>query len=247
MTGNGGDHVFGYSQSAAPIADRYLSEGIGRGMLSSLRDVCQQTGCSIFEALRQARRLAHGPPAHQVRPNPLLLDAEFVAALGPEELRHRWLDAPVGALPGKAAHISTLLRVQPNLEASRGYHLPVISPLMSQPILEACLETPTWEWRAGGRDRSLARRAFVRDLPPAIINRRVKGTPSGFSARLLDHFRGPIRERLLGGRLASNGIVDSVAIQQALAGERPVPDLERVRILELVNAEAWIEHWEGRL
>jgi asparagine synthase (glutamine-hydrolysing) len=247
MTGNGGDHVFGYSQSAAPIADRHLSEGIGRGMLSSLRDVCQQTGCSIFEALRQARRLAHGPPAHQLRPNPLLLDAEFVAALGPEELRHHWLDAPVGALPGKAAHISTLLRVQPNLEASRGYHLPVISPLMSQPILEACLETPTWEWRAGGRDRSLARRAFVRDLPPAIINRRVKGTPSGFSARLLDHFRGPIRERLLGGRLASNGIVDSVAIQQALAGERPVPDLERVRILELVNAEAWIEHWEGRL
>jgi asparagine synthase (glutamine-hydrolysing) len=246
MTGNGGDNVFGYSQSAAPVADRYLAEGLSRGTFHSLLDVCHQTGCSLVDAIRQAWRLAHGSPAHHVRPDPLLLDPEFVAALDPAELRHPWLDAPAGALPGKAAHVSTILRAQPNLEASRGYHLPVLSPLMSQPVIEACLEIPTWEWRAGGRDRSLARRAFATDLPPVVLNRRLKGTPSRFAARLLDHFRGAIRERLLGGRLASHRIIDAVAIEQALAGERPVPDLARVRILELVNAEAWLEHWAGR-
>lgn len=245
MTGNGGDNVLGYSQSAAPIADRYLTEGIGRDMFRSLLDVCRQTGCNLFDAVRQAWRLAHGPPAHHVRPNPLLLDPQFVAGLDPAELRHPWLDAPPGALPGKAAHISTILRVQPNLEASRGYHWPVLSPLMSQPIIEACLEIPSWEWRAGGRDRALARRAFAGDLPPIVLNRRVKGTPSRFAAQLLDHFRNSIRERLLGGRLASHGIVDAAAVERVLIGERPVPDLERVRILELVNAEAWLEHWAG--
>lgn len=246
MTGNGGDHVFGYSQSAAPIADRYLSDGLGHGMFAALRDVCRQTGCSVADALRQAWRLAHGSPTYHVRPNPLFLEPGFVASLRADDLHHVWLDAPPGALPGKAAHIATILRVQPNLEPSGGIRHPVLNPLVSQPIVESCLAIPSWEWRTGGRDRSLARRAFAGELPPRILNRRVKGSPGRFAARLLDHFRRPIRERLLGGRLASDGIVDAGAIERVLAGERPVPDLERVRILELVSAEAWIDHWTVR-
>ncbi len=246
VTGNGGDNIFGYSQSAAPIADRYLAEGVGEGLFRSLRDVCRQTGCSIFDALGQAWRLAHRSPRHRVRPNALLLHPDFIGGLGADELRHPWLDPPAGALPGTTAHISSILRVQPILEAARGYHWPVLSPLVSQPVVETCLAVPSWEWRAGGRDRSLARRAFAAELPPMILNRRVKGTPGRFAARLLDHFRGPIRARLLGGRLAERGIIDSAAIGQLLSDERPVPDLERVRILELVNAEAWMHHWSAR-
>jgi asparagine synthase (glutamine-hydrolysing) len=246
MTGNGGDHVFGYSQSAAPIADRYLAEGLGQGTWAALLDVCRQTGCSIADAARQAWRLARAAPGYHVRPNPLFLHRDFVANLGPKDLHHPYLDAPAGALPGKAAHIATILRVQPNLEPSLGDRYPVINPLISQPVVEACLEVPTWEWRGGGRDRSLARRAFANDLPPLSLDRRVKGTPGRFAARLLDHFRPVIRDRLLGGRLAAHGIVDAIALERVLVGERPVPDLERVRILELVNAEAWIDHWTAR-
>lgn len=246
MTGNGGDHVFGYSQSAAPVADRYLSSGLGPGVLSSLVDVCRQTGCTMADALRQAWGLVRAAPAYRVRPNPLFLEPRFIAGLGPSDLHHPWLDAPAGALPGKAAHIATVLRVQPNLDSSGGIDFPVLNPLVSQPIVEACLAVPTWEWRAQGRDRALARRAFAKDLPPLILDRRVKGTPGRFAARLLDHFRGAIRERLLGGRLAANGIVDTTAVEMALAGDRPVGDLERVRLLELVNAEAWLDHWASR-
>jgi asparagine synthase (glutamine-hydrolysing) len=246
MTGNGGDNVFGYSQSAAPIADRYLSEGLGQGVAASLIDVCRQTGCSIFDALRQAWRLSRGSTRYRVRPNTLFLHPDFVAGLGRKELGHHWLDAPPHALPGKAAHVATILRAQPNLEPSGGTRYAVLNPLMSQPVIEACLAIPSWEWRAGGRDRSLARRAFKNELPPIVLDRRVKGTPSLFAARLLDHFRTPIRERLLGGRLAAHGVIDASAVEQMLAGERPVPDLERVRILELVNAEAWIDHWAAR-
>jgi len=246
VTGNGGDNVFGYSQSAAPIADLYLTQGIGRRMLGSLRDVCLQTGCSIFDALGQAWRLARASPGYRVRPAPLFLSAQFIRTLGCNDLRHPWLDAPASALPGKAAHISAVLRLQPNLESSRGYHLPFLSPLVSQPIIETCFGIPSWQWREGGRDRSVARLAFARDLPPAILQRRVKGTPSRFAARLLDHFRGPIRERLLEGWLASHRIIDRTAVEQVLAGDGPVPDLERVRLLELVNAEAWIGHWLAR-
>ena len=246
MTGNGGDNVFGYSQSAASIADRYLSEGLGSGIIASLFDVCRQTGCSMFDAFRSAWRLAHGSQGYRVQPNALFLNLEFVASLGAEDLHHPWLAPPAGALPGKSAHIGNILRIQPNLEPISGTQYSLLNPLMSQPIVETCLSVPTWEWRAGGRDRSLARRAFARDLPPIVMNRRSKGGPSRFAARLLDHFRGPIRDRLLGGRLASHRVIDAAALEQVLAGDRPVPDLERVRILELVNAEAWIDHWSLR-
>lgn len=246
VTGNAGDHVFGYSQSAAPVADRYLAEGLSRGTLSSLIDVCRQTGCSMGDAFRQAWGLAHSNRRYRVRPNPLFLHPEFVAGLGPRDWHHPWLDAPRGALPGKAAHVATILRVQPNLEPSLGDRYPVLNPLASQPIVEACLRIPSWAWREGGRDRALVRRAFAKVLPPEVLNRRVKGTPGRFAAQLLDHFRSPIRDRLLGGRLAAAGIVDAAALDSILAGERPVPDLERVRILELVNIETWIAHWLSR-
>jgi len=52
-------------------------------------------------------------------------------------------------------------------------------------------------WRAGGRDRAVARAAFAADLPPAIIGRRSKGGPDGFSAIVLREHRTAIRERLL--------------------------------------------------
>lgn len=246
MTGNGGDHVFGYSQSAAPVADRYLRHGFGRGIVASLLDVCRQTGCSMADALRQAWRLARASPSYCVRPNPLFLEPRFVAGLGTDCLHHPWLETPAGALPGKAAHIATILRVQPNLEPSGGTRFPLLNPLVSQPIVEACLAVPSWEWRTGGRDRALARRAFAKDLPPLVVDRRVKGTPGRFAARLLDHFRGPIRDRLLGGRLAAHGVIDATALARVLAGERPVDALQRVRILELVNAEAWLDHWAAR-
>jgi asparagine synthase (glutamine-hydrolysing) len=245
MTGNAGDNVLGYSQSAAPVADRYLAEGLGSGILDSLFDVCRQTGCSLFDALAQARRLARSAN-YRVRPNPLFLHPEFRAELGPEQLRHPWLDAPAGALPGKRAHVANIHRAQPILEPAGGTGHAVLNPLMSQPVIEACLHIQSWEWRAGGRDRSLARRAFAAELPPAIIGRRTKGSPSRFAARLLDHFRPAICERLLAGRLAQQRIVDADAIEKTLAGERPVGDVERVRILELVNAEAWIDHWCAR-
>jgi asparagine synthase (glutamine-hydrolysing) len=215
-------------------------------MIRSLLDVCGQTGCTVFDAIGQAWRLARGPPDYRVRPTPLFLDAQFVAGLGPAELWHPWLDARTGALPGKAAHIAAILRVQPNIEASRGYYQPVLSPLLSQPIVETCLAIPSWQWREGGRDRSLARLAFASDLPPLILDRRVKGTPGRFAALLLDHFRAAIGERLLGGQLAAHRIIDRAALEQVLRGHRPVPDLERIRILELVNAEAWIAHWAAR-
>jgi asparagine synthase (glutamine-hydrolysing) len=246
VTGNGGDSVFGYSQSAAAIADRFLSDGFGRGVVQTLRDVCTQTGCGIFEAGASALRIARGPRAYRCRPDSLFLSHDVISSVDDAVLAHPWLEAPADALPGKAAHIASVLRMQQCLEPSRGRYLPVLNPLMSQPVIETCLGVPSWEWRVGGRDRSLARRAFSADLPPLILQRRVKGGPDGFAARILDHFRNEIRERLLDGNLARERIVDRDAIEGELDNDRPGGGEQRARILEFVAAEAWIDSWLSR-
>jgi asparagine synthase (glutamine-hydrolysing) len=113
-------------------------------------------------------------------------------------------------------------------------------------VIELCLAVPSWEWRAGGRDRALARRAFANDLPPAILRRRVKGGPDGFAALVLDRYRAQIRERLLDGELARHGIVERSEVERELAAEAPPGGEQRARILEFVAAEAWIDSWSAR-
>jgi asparagine synthase (glutamine-hydrolysing) len=246
MTGSGGDSVFGYSQSAAPVVDRWLSGASWRALLATTADVCRQTGCSLADAAVQALRIAFGARAYRVRPNDLFLDCRLARKLAKAGFDHPWLDAPHGALPGKAAHIASILRIQQSFESTRGQFLPDFSPLMSQAIMEACLAVPSWDWRAGGRDRSLARKAFADDLPDRILGRRIKGGPGHFAGQILDHFRSTIRDRLVAGHLARHHIVDTVSLDTVLADPRPCSGEQRVRILELLAAEAWIDSWLAR-
>ena len=114
-----------------------------------------------------------------------------------------------------------------------------ISPLITQPVAEACLRVPSWLWLAPGQDRAAARHAFQSALPQAIVHRRSKGTPTSFVATIFDRNRPAIRDMLLGGRLAALEILDVNAVERALDIAGPVRDLRFVRIMELVDAEAW--------
>jgi len=148
-------------------------------------------------------------------------------------------------LPGRAVHIAGLVRAHPTLESDRSRIAPVINPLLSQPIVEACLAIPSWQWREGGRDRAMARTAFAERLPAAIVERRVKGTPDPFCSEIVRRRRDELRERLMDGQLAAHGILDPGAIEEALRPGRPTASEQNVRLLELVNVEAWATAWSS--
>src|SRR3546814_12928828 len=79
-------------------------------------------------------------------------------------------------------HISMILRAMNHIEhRDKELAVPMISPLLSQPVIEACLGIPSWEACEGGVDRSAARRAFSGALPPSVVGRHGKGSPSGGS------------------------------------------------------------------
>lgn len=246
FTGNGGDNVFAFSHSAGALADRLLHDGISSGALATNRAIRQLTGCTAIEAWQSALRLLRRPRRYQWRADRRMLASEVVAELDAQPLRHPWLDAPAGALPGKAAHIASLLRIQRHLDGTRQLGMAsLVNPLMSQPIVETSLAVPSWMWCQAGQDRSVARHAFADALPRSIVERRSKGGPDGFVARMLMQHRSAITECLLDGSLARHGIIDRPALERRLRSDRPDWGAERVRLFELLEAEAWIDHWRA--
>jgi asparagine synthase (glutamine-hydrolysing) len=248
FTGNGGDNLFFLSQSSRAIVDRFRAEGLSRRLLETVKDVSALTGCSAIAALRQAVGIGACRSArYRWRPDRRFLSRQTLENAAAVPLDHPWLNAPDKALPGKAAHIAMLLRVQNHLDGSdRLSNPPVVHPLMSQPIMEACLQIPSWQCCAGGRDRSVARSAFKHRLPEQIIRRRTKGGPDGFAAQILKTLLPEIKGRLLDGQLASHKIIDRAAIEHALTPSALARDAAFVPLLLLLDAEAWVGHWQGR-
>lgn len=238
FSGNGGDHVFCFQQSAAPIVDRWKAEGLSLGVWKTIRDVMALTGCSVTEALAHAwwrsktARLGY----RWARDTSFLANPEA----GASRLNHPWLNAPAGTLPGKAAHVAGLLRLQNYSEMKPADDGPVpVSPLLSQPIVEYCLTIPSWIWCSGGRNRAVARAAFAADLPDRIIDRRTKGGPDGFAAEIYEANLPRIREQLLGGLLREHGVIDGTAVEAALSADVMIRDFDFLRLLQLVDAEVW--------
>lgn len=248
LTGVGGDNVFGYSQSAAAIVDHYRAKGWSRGLASTVANVCLLTGCSAFEAIASARRLNRRSPRYRWRRDLRLLSREIAGQLAQTPLDHPWLNGPTDAVPGKAAHIAGILRLHNHLNnVNRFSGKTVISPLMSQPVVETCLGIPSWLWCLDGRDRAIARMAFESALPARIIDRVSKGGPDGFANEFLASRRDQVRDVLMNGALSRHGLIDRDAISRILFSEKPDTGSEQVRLLELIDAEAWVMHWQAQV
>lgn len=247
FTGIGGDNVFCNMVSARPITDRFLTAGPGIGVWRTLNDVCTLTGCSYRQALEKALACL---PLERRRTAWLtttrFLTPDLISTL-PAKLDHPWLNGPVDAVPGKWSHVAMMARLQGTLDGfSRLTTPPLINPLISQPIVEACLRIPTWQWCAGGRNRAIVRNAFAGLLPPTILQRRSKGGPSGFAHAVIEANRETLLEKLLNGHASRAGILDTQEIERALRSHAPLQDLDYRRFGFLGELAAWTEHWANQ-
>ncbi|UIJ46344.1 asparagine synthase-related protein [Sphingomonas cannabina] len=240
VDGGGGDNVFFGLRSVSILADCLLTSGFDQRFWIAARALgdLAQTGTATLLRRTIARAWFRSRPPH-LAPNLAFLSADAKAAALARE-RHPWFAPPPGVLPGRASHIALLAPAQNLVEALQAQaRYPSMSPLVSQPVVETCLRVPSWSWIAPGRNRAAARRAFETSLPPAIIDRRSKGAPTGFVAAIFEQNRSVIRNMLLGGALAEAGLLDRRAVADALDHSGPTRDFGFVRIMELVDAEAW--------
>lgn len=248
FSGVGGDNIFYYTQSARPLVDRYLSEGLTVDLLSTLKDISQLTGSGWVGVLAHARAIYRQERAQYFwRTDGRFLHKEWRDALGAQKFSHPWLKGPKTGLPGQVALISMILRTQRYVDSPRhDDNWCTVFPLLSQPVVEACLAIPSWRSCEGGRDRSFARTAFEDYLPPSVLNRRIKGGPDAFAFQLLRRHLLHIRELLLHGVLAEQKIIDVEQLDQALCEKGLMEGVDYVRILLLLDTEAWARQWIAR-
>jgi asparagine synthase (glutamine-hydrolysing) len=241
--GNGGDAVFCFMQNAIPIVDRLLVEGPRPALWKTVGDVCRMTESSLSTVLWAALRKAIAGPTSSANRE----DGRFLlpaAGSGSAHAGHPWLAPRRGVPPGRATHVQWVVRVQRFAEGNRHEaDLDLICPLLAQPIIELCLSIPSWEWIAGGINRAAVRSAFADILPQSVLERTTKGGPDAFCIELLDAYRDVIREQLMDGLLAANGVIDRRAVERSLSYLGPPRDNDYLRLLALADAEAWVRHW----
>jgi asparagine synthase (glutamine-hydrolysing) len=245
FSGGGGDNVFCYLQSVLPVIDAALRRGIGGEALGTMSDMALLAQVSVWEVAAKTLRGLVRRRAHAWKRQDGLLSAEASRDL-PMPFGHPWLDAPPDALPGKRAHVRALTGVQNHLEGhGRLHHSPIVSPLLSQPLVEACLSIPSWLWCTGGRNRAIARAAFRDKLPAAIIERRTKGAFDGYCAQIVAANHRLIREMLLDGALVRHRLVDAPVVEALLRSTQTSGEAV-ARLLTLVDVEAWAAEWAAR-
>lgn len=239
FSGGGGDTVFCYLGNAAPAADAFRELGVSGGF-RAVRELSHLHQCTFWKASRLAiSKLVRTPkPAHA--PDATFLDPR--AVIVPPDF-HPWLDAPPGALPGDRRRIADLVGTQLYRHAIwRGGSRELRMPLLSQPVIEACLRAPAWMWIAGGRNRSVARAAFSADLPPPILKRRSKGDFAQYLGAAWRRHKQGMRDFLLDGELQARGLLAPDRIRDFFQGRLPPRDQSFYRIFELCAIENWVRH-----
>lgn len=238
INGTGGDCVFCSLGTAAPAADWLNARGPTPGFAATVRDLATVHGDNIWHVARMALRLRRrGPPVPIWRRNRQFLTNDRLPD-APDY--HPWLDEPDGALHGTRAHVHAILASYSHLDGYGRHDVaPSLFPLLSQPVVEACLSIPTWFWVAGGRDRSVAREAFRGALPRSIIERRTKGGMDAFCAKTFDLNRTRLLPFLLDGRLTGAGLLDRAAIEAYLGQPFANRDQRFYHLLPIIDVEAW--------
>jgi asparagine synthase (glutamine-hydrolysing) len=242
VDGTGGDNLFSYLTTVAPALDAWRVKGPAAAIqtLDDLATLCGATFWSaLAAALRRTIRVGLRPAWSQSR---LFMRRDAVLDR-PDP--HPWLDLPANILPGKAEHVEALVSIQHFLD--RGQPLmsvPMVHPLMAQPLIELCLSIPSWLWLRGGRDRAVARRAADGLLPPAIAARRAKGRLESLFLGAYMSRRRELADLLLSGHLQAMGILDRPKLERYLLNPSEPADADYVRILEISALEEWVSSWK---
>ena len=208
--GIGGDNVFDFDTSVAPILDAFGHFGPRRPAFETMRNVARAGEATIWEAARLTWRAARDGPGGWRRETGFCL-ADVLPSSRPV---HAWDEGEADATRGKRNHVRALRRILDFVDRPRRWRdRDVVAPLLSQPVVEFCLAVPSWAWVKGGRDRAVARAAFASRLPPEIVWRRGKGRLDSLCTASYLRQRADLTDLLLGGRLADRGLLDRPAIE----------------------------------
>ena len=242
-TGQGGDHIFLQTTDASSAGDFLDTLGLRPGFIAAVRDAARLSRQPYWFVLRSAysrRRGDAGP-----RPNSLARARCFVdPATLPDDvdqyLSHPWA-ADAEDLPrGKQMQIRFLAEVaNRHRPIARLERAPQHHPLLSQPLMEVCLQIPTYLLLRGGRERALAREAFADRVPSQIQRRRDKGSIISHATEMIRQSEPFVRELLLDGALAQAGVIVRSELEPYIVQGQSFREEHLLPLLACIAAEVW--------
>ena len=247
-TGQGGDHLFWQVRDSYSAVDYAAMRGIGLGLIKAVSDAARLTRTPYASVLRTALRLRHSPA--QWSPDVVgKFKPHFVAPEALPENVGTYVTTPIvadleGIPKGKQLQVYYLLealnRHRPNPHMEKAYEL---HPLLSQPLIELCLQIPVYTLLHSGRQRGLARDAFRDLIPPEICRREDKGNTWGRNRELIRGGERFLREALLDGVLVRERIINRASLEPLLVEGQPFRADQFWPLLACVAAEFWSRSW----
>jgi asparagine synthase (glutamine-hydrolysing) len=263
FTGELGDNVLGHGYGPEVLAEAFWRYRLTRPALRALLDYATLYRVSIWRAAKLA--ISECKVLRGVRTGGMFehLKARGVPTLGSlttadamaqyesmaPRFVHKWFrDATCGP-PGWLQTIASLIILTSTSTHSAFSEVGdtlFLSPLVSQPVVEASLTIPAQLHISGGAHAAVARRAFAPQLSTAVLSRgRSKGTSDYWLRDVIVRNRPFLRELLLEGALVKERILDRRKTELALSGEVSGSRVGVVDVLTQLYIECWLRRWTG--
>jgi asparagine synthase (glutamine-hydrolysing) len=243
FTGQGGDQLFGKGVGGEAICDFRRDRGLNLDLIRVAHGLARLSKTTIWGVLGHLPRRP-SDPARQAGflQNPFVL-AEVQSDPNLLAMAHPWtrLDARVVG-PAKLRQILEVLasnRIYARY--GRAGAAEEVHPLVSQPVLEACLRTPCYWLSEAGVDRSLIREAFRDAIPQTIRKRRSKGATSSFWLEVIMRDLPLWRERMLDGELCRMGLIDRSRMDAALHPLALAREKAFAALMFCLSTEVWLQ------
>lgn len=251
FTGDGGDSGFCSDSLTYAVTDYLRRHGPQPTALRLASEVALRTERSTWAVLLSSmRRWLLGAKMREQMPA-FLMGSQLVSAqvrdsfAMPESYPHPWF-SHLPQVPWDVIRRLGVLVTTPefyNVTDAARPEPEIVSPLYAQPAVELFLRIPIHVHAQGGRDRGLARRAFAREVPEAILRREWKDRAPGFHSEVLLRNLDLIRELFLDGVLVKEGLLDRAAIEAALAPGPKKTAVLPVEIYRHLDVEIWARYW----
>jgi asparagine synthase (glutamine-hydrolysing) len=250
FTGDGGDSGFCSDSLTYGVTDYLRRHGPRPKAVSLASEVALRTERSTWSVLASSvRRWLFGAKMREQLPA-LLMGSRLVSAQLrdgckiPESYPHPWF-SQLQHVPWDVIRRLGILLTTPefyNVTDTARSEPEIVSPLYAQPAVELFLRIPI-HVHATGRDRGLARQAFAREVPEAILRREWKDRAPGFHSEMLLRNLDFVRGLFLEGVLVRDGLLDRGAIEAALAPGPSKTEVLPVEIYRHLDVEIWARYW----
>jgi asparagine synthase (glutamine-hydrolysing) len=251
LWGHGGDELFCRHHTRYYVSDFIAQQGFRRGFLEVALNAAVKDRISFWSVMGKSLFDAYLPHRFD------LLAEQRREQEKPFLVKSTWsriaadpsFDLPYGqstrtSPPGRLFQMLLVNQHRPYYPPFEVQDDPSqISPLLSQPLVEACLRIPTYFQTLGRTDRAIARRAFVTELPSTVLTRRSKGGVEDYAAEIQRRNLPFARRLLTDGLLVRNGVIDGPAIASAVSGNPSNAAAGITPVLSLLATESWLRLW----